>query len=75
MNEPMIQALKNWRDLNKTLHDFREDQVKEMLDHEVKFNRRKSVMERLHARFCILRAARERAEMFNAVEAVESSLL
>lgn len=55
-------ALNDWRSLNKVLHTFREDQVKQMLDLEVVGQRRISVIERLHQRYNKLRVSRERVE-------------
>jgi len=55
-------ALNDWRSLNKVLHTFREDQVKQMLDMEVVGQRRISVIERLHQRYNKLRVSRERVE-------------
>ncbi len=63
MNEVLIAALRNWRELNKQLHQFREDQVLEMLNGERAGKRRLVVLERLHQRYCALRAARERTEI------------
>ena len=51
----------NWRELNAQLSGLKEDAVKELLDHERINRRRKSFLERLHQRFTMLRAERERA--------------
>lgn len=57
-------VLKNWRTLNETLATLREDQVKELLDYEMANRKRKDMITRLHQRYTMLRAARERKELF-----------
>jgi hypothetical protein len=59
--------MNNWRSLNQTLNLLNEEQVKAMLDDEIVGQRRTTFLKRLHQRYCILRAARERAEIFSAV--------
>lgn len=59
--------MNNWRSLNQTLNSLNEEQVKAMLDDEIVGQRRTTFLKRLHQRYCILRAARERAEIFSAV--------
>ena len=58
-----LMALDNWRDLNKILSSLREDQVAEMLDHEIANKARFTVINRLHERLTVLRSKRERAEI------------
>jgi hypothetical protein len=53
----------NWRDLNKVLPTLDEDTVKRMLEDERKGEQRVTVLVRLHQRYTILRAARERMEI------------
>lgn len=53
----------NWRSLNATLNDKTEDEVLELLNHERQSERRISMLQRLHQRYTILRAARERVEI------------
>ena len=53
----------NWRDLNKILPTLDEDTVKRMLEDERKGEQRVTVLVRLHQRYTILRAARERMEI------------
>lgn len=53
----------NWRSLNATLNDKTEDEVLELLNHERQTERRISMLQRLHQRYTILRAARERVEI------------
>jgi hypothetical protein len=56
----------NWNQLNALLRTFSEEELKEMIDSELKGARRLSVVKRLHQRYCIVRATRERAEMLAA---------
>lgn len=66
--------MNNWRSLNQTLNSLNEEQVKAMLDDEIVGQRRTTFLKRLHQRYCILRAARERAEIFSAVVGKSGSL-
>lgn len=50
----------NWRQLNKDLGLMTEEQVLALLNEERAGAKRLSILQRLHQRFCILRAARER---------------
>ena len=63
MDVMMTVALNSWRDLNKILNTLREDQVAEMLDHELANAARYTVINRLHERLTMLRSKRERAEL------------
>lgn len=58
----------NWRELNKVLHTLDEDTVRRLLEDERKGEQRQSVLIRLHQRYTILRAARERVEILGDVE-------
>lgn len=53
----------NWRELNQQLREMDESTVKQMLDDELIGERRSVFIERLHARYNVLRVARERKEM------------
>jgi hypothetical protein len=53
----------NWRDLNKKLSMLSEEQVLQLLNDERIGARRVTVLERLHQRYTMLRAARERVEL------------
>jgi hypothetical protein len=53
----------NWRQLNATLNDMSEAEVKQMLTDELAGAQRVTFVERLHQRYCALRASRERAEL------------
>jgi hypothetical protein len=53
----------NWRELNAQLNQMTEAEVKALLDAEMAGRQRVTFVERLHQRYCALRATRERAEM------------
>jgi hypothetical protein len=53
----------NWRELNAQLNQMTETEVKGLLDVELVDRQRVTFVERLHQRYCALRATRERAEM------------
>jgi len=57
----------NWREINKALPDLDEDAVRRLLEDERKGEQRQSVLIRLHQRYTMLRAARERAEILGDV--------
>lgn len=58
----------NWRQLNEVLPTLDEDEVLRLLKKERRGERRQTVMIRLHQRYTILRAARERTEILGDVE-------
>jgi hypothetical protein len=58
----------NWREINKVLPDLDEDTIKQMLDAERVGEQRQSVLIRLHQRYTMLRAARERMEILGDAE-------
>ena len=58
----------NWREINKVLPDLDEDTIKKMLDEERVGEQRQSVLIRLHQRYTMLRAARERMEILGGAE-------
>lgn len=53
----------NWRELNRVLPDLDEDAVRQLLEDERRGDQRQTVLIRLHQRYTILRAARERKEI------------
>ncbi len=57
----------NWRELNEVLNELDEQKVLTLLNEERAYRRRATVMIRLHQRYTILRAARERREILNDV--------
>lgn len=63
----------NWRQLNATLNDMSEAQVKQLLADEVAGAQRVTFIERLHQRYCALRASRERAELMALVGAASQA--
>lgn len=58
----------NWREINKALPDLDEDAVLRLLDDERKGEQRVTVLVRLHQRYTMLRAARERMEILGDAE-------
>jgi hypothetical protein len=53
----------NWRSLNAQLTTLSEDEVLALLNNEREGEKRISMLQRLHQRYTILRAARERVEI------------
>lgn len=60
----------NWRQLNDQLHAMTEEEVLALLTEERAGARRITFLERLHQRYTVLRATRERLEILNEGEAV-----
>jgi hypothetical protein len=56
-----------WHDLNVLLSMRTEDQVKAMLDEEVKVHKRPTYAVRIHQRYTTLRAQRERKELLERI--------
>jgi len=52
-----------WRELNNIINHKTEDELKAMIEKEYETARRATILTRLHQRFTILRAARERMEL------------
>ena len=55
----------SWRALNDQLPTLTEDQVFAMLTDELNNEKRSSILQRLHQRYCALRDARERVEVLS----------
>jgi hypothetical protein len=55
----------SWRALNDQLPKLSEDEVFAMLTAELLHEKRSSILQRLHQRYCALRDARERVEILN----------
>jgi hypothetical protein len=55
----------SWRALNDQLPTLTEDQVFAMLTDELNTEKRSSILQRLHQRYCALRDARERVEVLS----------
>lgn len=53
----------NWRELNQKINLLTEEQVLQMLNNERTGARRVTMLQRLHQRYTMLRAARERVEL------------
>jgi hypothetical protein len=53
----------NYRELHKIIMDLSEAELQRMLDDELRGERRRTFMIRLHQRLCALRAQREREEL------------
>ena len=53
----------SWRELNAKLSLYTEEQVRQMLNDERAGARRATILQRLHQRYTMLRAARERIEL------------
>ena len=53
----------NWRELNRKLNILTEDEVLALLEAERIGAKRVTFLERLHQRYTMLRAARERVEL------------
>lgn len=53
----------NWRELNQKINLLTEEQVLRMLNDERTGLRRVTMLQRLHQRYTMLRAARERVEL------------
>lgn len=52
-----------WRALNREINTLTENELKQLIDDELSGLRRVTILERLHQRFCAVRAARERIEL------------
>jgi len=60
-------VIANWHTLNKGLRYFTEEQCKRALHRELVGNRRRTILERLHARYSSLRQKRELSELVSAI--------
>jgi hypothetical protein len=52
-----------WRDIFFNLNNYTEGELQGMIESERHGKRRRSILVRLHQRYCILRANREREEI------------
>lgn len=57
------ESLQSWELLNNHISDMNETELKTALSTETQFNRRKQFIIRIHARYCKVRNARERADL------------
>lgn len=70
MTPAALAALKNWNSLTNKLSLFNEEEVKEMLNYEIKNAARVSILERLHQRYSTLRTNRERRDLLSKAKHV-----
>lgn len=57
----------NWRWMNENLSAKTEDEVRALLEAERTVHKRVRILERLHQRYTMLRAARERVELMKEI--------
>ena len=55
----------SWRELQKRIPDLTEVDIWHLLEEELQGAARASMIERLHRRYCALRASRERIELMS----------
>ena len=58
----------NWFELNVVLPKRNENQVLAMLEEEVKVHKRPTFIVRIHQRYTVLRAQRERKELLEEIK-------
>ena len=56
----------NWRELNARLGSLREDELEQLIQEELRGEKRPTLLVRMHQRFTVLRSLRERREILNA---------
>ena len=56
-----------WKELNDQLADFTEQEVKDLLEDEMRHARRSTILVRLHQRYTTLRMLRERAALMEMI--------
>jgi anti-sigma regulatory factor (Ser/Thr protein kinase) len=64
-------ALKSWRSLQGVIAVLTEEQVRNMLEHEMDNLKRGMIVVRLHQRYCALRDARERGEIMTKMGVIK----
>ncbi len=60
--------LENWDTFRLGLMALSEEDVKAVLDHELANGKRRSYVDRIHARYSMLRNLRERAELLSSLK-------
>lgn len=60
--------LENWTTLNRLINRLSESHIRELIARELKENKRKTFVIRLHVRLCTLRTSRERRELIVELE-------
>lgn len=58
----------NWRMLMQVISTLSEDELKRLLDEEVRGKKRAMFVQRLHQRYCMKRSAREREELMRQLQ-------
>lgn len=61
------EVLKSWESLNEHLKDLTEEEIVSLLTDEMLGKRRATTVRRLHERFTMLRAKRERADLMEMI--------
>ena len=56
----------NWRELNARLGSLREDELEQLIQEELRGEKRPTLLVRMHQRFTVLRSLRERREILNS---------
>lgn len=56
-----------WKELNDQLADLTETEVKDLLEDEIAYARRSTILVRLHQRYTTLRMLRERAALMEII--------
>jgi hypothetical protein len=55
----------NWRELNARLGSLREDELEQLIQEELRGEKRPTLLVRMHQRFTVLRSLRERREILS----------
>ena len=55
----------NWRTLNARLGSLREDELEQLIQEELRGEKRPTLLVRMHQRFTVLRSLRERREILS----------
>lgn len=65
-----MKSTNTWRSLHQKLSNMTEEEVYAALQDELAQDKRVSILERLHQRYCTLRMTRERLEILNEARKV-----
>jgi len=65
-----LKSTNTWRSLHQKLSSMTEEEVYAALQDELARDKRVSMLERLHQRYCTLRMKRERLEILNEARKV-----
>jgi hypothetical protein len=58
----------NWRTLMQVIGSLSEEELKRMIDEEMRGKKRAMFVQRLHQRYCMKRAAREREALMEQLK-------